>query len=218
MVMPAQNDRDTGSNAHTPNHIVRDMYLEVNSISQGLNVGLLVLVIATLDFSHAFATSYFSIPFLVMTNFVISIIFWARYYFDTEILNRSYTLLSVVWFFAYIVSQGVSISLITAPSRWLMSTGVFLFFGSGFYVLNLHEIRRKQRAGVISLQPNYVHWQSQRMIELIILSAMAFGGAYLVTVYPILAFPAASIALVIAIWQLIITNDYRRLKFIETGV
>jgi len=143
---------------------------------------------------------------------------WARYYFDTEILNRSFTVISVLWFFAYLISQGVSISFIALPSVWLLSTGVFLFFGCGFYVLNLLEIRRKQKAGVMPMEYPFLNWQRRRMVELLVLSLMAFAGAYLVLLNPAIALPAAIIALVMAIWQLVVTNDYRRHRFIETGI
>jgi len=153
-----------------------------------------------------------------VTSLFISVIFWARYYFDTEILNRSFTVISVLWFFAYLISQGVSISFIALPSVWLSSTGVFLFFGCGFYVLNLLEIRRKQKAGVMPMGYLFLNWQRRRMVELLVLSLMAFAGAYLVLLNPAIALPAAIIALVMAIWQLVVTNDYRRHRFIETGI
>jgi hypothetical protein len=46
-------------------------------------------------------------------------------------------------------------SFIALPSVWLSSTGVFLFFGCGFYVLNLLEILRKQKAGVMPMEYHF---------------------------------------------------------------
>ena len=203
---------------NSPHLIIKDLYLQINNISQGVNIGLFVVVLVTSNFYGSFAQTRYSAPLFALTNLFISIVFWARYYFDTEILNRSFTVISVLWFFAYLISQGVSISFITTPTAWLLSTGVFLFFGCGFYVLNLLEIRRKQKAGVMPRDYPFVNWQWRRMIELLVLSAMAFVGAYLVLINPAIALPAAIIALVISIWQLVVTNDYRKCKFIETGI
>ena len=150
---------------------------------------------------------------------LISIIFWTRYYFDTEILDRSYTALSAFWFFAYVVSQGISISLISIPVAWFLGTGLFLLFGAGFYTLNLSEIQRKRTAGMtLTLAPDFENWQRQRRVELLAFSALSFLGAGLAFVLPFTAFPAAMLALIAALWQLAITDDYRKRKFIETGV
>jgi membrane protein YdbS with pleckstrin-like domain len=92
-----------------------------------------------------------------------------------------------------------------------------LFFGSGFYVLNLAELHRKQECGVLPLWPNFVKWQQMRMVELFVISVTSLYGAKLVFEHPVLSFPAGVISLLVAIWQLVITNDYRRLKFIKTG-
>ncbi|MEW5870378.1 MAG: hypothetical protein AB1894_13975 [Chloroflexota bacterium] len=141
-----------------PNHIIEDLYLEINNIAQGVTMGIFVLV------------------------------------------------------------QGISISLVGSPVAWLVSTGLFLFFGSGFYVLNLQEITRKQQAGLIAAWPNFVAWQRRRGQELFCLSLAAFGGAGLVSWAPVATLPAALLCLGFAIWQLALTNDYRRLRFIRTGV
>lgn len=200
-----------------PNPVVRDMYLEITNISQGVNVGLLVFVITAQEFYNSFAVNYYSAPLFAVTDLMISVIFWTRYYFDTDILKRSYTAISTIWFFAYLVAQGVSITFVSVPCVWLASTGVFLFFGFGFYVLNLIEIRRQQSQGILPQWPSYVNWQRRRMIDLIVLSVFAFAGAYLVFRYPAVAFPAALCALIISIWQVEINRAYRRFEFIETG-
>jgi len=201
-------------NTNLPNPVIKDMYLEINSIAQGVNVGVLVLVAS--DSDNILTANYFSLPVFALTNLLISITFWARYYFDTTILHRSYTPMSVLWFFAYILSQGVSISSIGKPVAWLVSTGVFLFFGFGFYVLNLLEIRRKQVAAELPVA--YLIWQKRRMVELLLLSTTSFVGAYFVFQYPALALPVGLVAMLAAVWQFALTNGYRTRRFIDTGV
>ena len=215
---PRSNSRHRHDGSNSPDPIVKDLYLEITNIAQGTNIAIFVYVITTRDFSVSFTTGCFSAPIFAITSLLIVIIFWARYYLDTEILNRSFTVLSTSWFFAYVVAQGVSISLISIPAAWLGSTGVFLFFGAGFYGLNLREIRRKQRAGVMPEWPDFVNWQTKRMLELIVLSLAAATGAVLVAWCPALALPAAICAFIVSIWQIIITRDYRRFGFLETGV
>ena len=146
-----------GQSANQPNHIIKDMYLEINNIAQGINIGIFVLVLATPSF-YDFKLQFYSTPLFATASLLISVIFWTRYYFDTEILDRSYTVVSAVWFFCYLISQGVSISLVTQPAHWFLSTGIFLFFGAGFYALNIIEIRRKQRRDAISLPQKFVVW------------------------------------------------------------
>jgi len=205
-------------NSQSPNHVIKTMYLEINNIAQGLNVGLFVLVLTAPGFYNSFASNYYSTPLLALASLMISIIFWTRYYFDTEILDRSYTALSAFWFFAYVVSQGISISLISIPVAWFLGTGLFLLFGAGFYALNLSEIQRKRTAGMtLTLAPDFEAWQHQRRVELLAFSALSFLGAGLAFVLPFAAFPAAALALIAALWQLAITDDYRKRKFIETG-
>jgi hypothetical protein len=114
-----------------PNPIVKVLYLEITNIAQGANIAILVYVITTHDFLTSWVTGYFSSPLFAFVSLIIVIIFWARYYLDTEILNRSFTILSTFWFFVYVVAEGVSISLLGTPCAWLGSTGVFLFFGAG---------------------------------------------------------------------------------------
>lgn len=203
--------------APAPNDIIKDMYLQINNLSQALNVGIFVVILATPGFYSAIQGSFFSTPFFFAANLFISVIFWARYYFDTEILKRSFTIFSVLWYFAYVISQGVSISLVGTPALWLASTGIFLFFGSGFYAINLVEIRGKTRAGILKLEADFIEWQRTRLVELLVASLMAFTGAYMVSDQPAIAFPAALIAVAIAMWQLWVTNDYRSKGYIETG-
>jgi len=210
--MPKQSNR-----AKHPNHIIKDMYLEINNIAQGINIGIFVLVLATPSF-YDFQSQFFSTPLFAIASLVISVIFWTRYYFDTEILDRSYTVISAVWFFCYLISQGVSISLVTQPADWFLSTGVFLFFGAGFYALNITEIRRKQKKDAISLTEKFVSWQWQRLVELSVLSALSIAGRFIILAQPANALPAAIFALASAVWQLIKTHDYRKYQFIATGI
>lgn len=201
-----------------PNHVIEDLYLEINNIAQGVNMGIFVLVLTNVELFVPFDGHSACTLVLALTSLLVSIVFWARYYFDTAILARSFTLLSATWFFLYVLVQGISISLVGSPTAWLVFTGLFLFFGSGFYVLNLQEIARKQRAGLIAAWPNFVAWQRRRGQELFWLSLAAFGGAGLISWAPAVALPAALLCLAVAIWQLVLTNDYRRLRFIRTGV
>jgi len=203
-------------NKNHPNRIIKDMYLEINNIAQGINIGIFVLVLASPAF-YDFKIQFFSAPIFMLASLLISVIFWTRYYFDTEILDRSYTVLSTVWFFCYLISQGVSISLVTQPANWFFATGAFLFFGAGFYTLNIIEIRRKQKANVISVPKTFIVWQRRRLIELIILSILSIAGGILIATYPATALPAAFLALAVAVWQLVITHDYRKYQFIDTG-
>jgi hypothetical protein len=204
-------------NPSPPDPVVQNMYLEITNISQGVNIGLLIFVVTAQDFYSSLVANYYSAPLFALTDLVISVIFWTRYYFDTGILKRSYTAVSTIWFFAYLVAQGVSIIFITVPHIWLVSTGVFLLFGCGFYVLNLMEIRRKQNKGIPPERPSYVNWQRGRLVDLIVLSMLAIAGAYLVFRYPVVALPAAVCALMASFWQIAINRDYRRLGFINTG-
>ncbi len=201
-----------------PNSVIKTLYLEITNIAQGINIAIFVFVVTAGEFFSSFVVNYFSTPLIAITSLLIVIVFWARYYLDTEIIDRSFTVVSLIWFFLYIITQGISISLMTNPFAWFASTSVFLFFGAGFYFLNLHEIKRKQRAGILPEKPLFVIWQKKRMIELIILSILTFSGAILVKSSPILAFSESVVALIVALWQLSITRDYRKLGFIETGV
>jgi hypothetical protein len=129
--------------------IIKDLYLEITNIAQGANIAILVYSITARSFLASLATGYLSPAIFALASLLIVVVFWARYYLDTGILERSFTVPAAIWFFAYSVAQGVSISFISTPWAWLAGTGVFLFFGFGFYVLNLSEIRRKQKAGMM---------------------------------------------------------------------
>ncbi len=193
------------------------MYLEITNIAQGINIAILVYVITTPEFGKSIELSNFSSPILAFSSLMIVILFWVRYYLDTQILQRSFTIFSATWFFLYTVIQGISISLVTRPVLWFAATSLFLFFGSGFYWLNIKEIKRKQNAGMVfSLQ--YVDWQTRRLIDLIILSILSLSGAYFVVIYPSIVFPASLIVVVLSLWQVSITNDYRLKSFIEAGI
>ena len=205
------------SQNHNPNHIVKDMYLEINNIAQGINIGIFVLVLSTSDF-YNFRDEYYSTPLFALSSLFISVIFWARYYFDTEVLDRSFTVFSAIWFFGYLITQGVSISMVTHPSYWLISTAVFLFFGAGFYALNLWEIHRKAKADILSLSPKFIDWQKKRLVELIVLGVLCIFGRYILMNQPSSALLVSIFAFGIAIWQLVITHDYRKYQFIETGI
>jgi len=126
--------------------------------------------------------------------------------------------MSTLWFFIYVLAQGISISVIRWPVYWLAGTGAFLLFAAGFYILNLAELKRKHAAGILPQWPNFVAWQSRRLIDLIVIAALTFGGANAVRLHPPLALPAAIMAFLVAIWQLWATNDYRRHRFLRTGI
>jgi hypothetical protein len=202
----------------SPNLIVKDLYLEITNICQGVNIAIFVYILTTQDYVSSIVTSNFSTVLIALASLLIVVIFWARYYLDTEILNRSFTTLSVTWFFLYVVSQGISISFISDPPKWFVTTSIFLFFGAGFYSLNLTEIRRKQKAGVMASVPGFVRWQMKRLIELLFLSLLSLGSGILVNKYPVLTLPAAILALLLTLWQIVVTESYRTFKFIETGV
>jgi len=210
--MPEQNP----THPH-PNRIIKEMYLEINNIAQGINIGIFVLVLANQDF-YRFQERFFSTPIFIIASLIISVIFWTRYYFHTEILDRSYTVISTLWFFCYLISQGISISLVTEPAKWLFGTGVFLFFGAGFYGLNLIEIHRKENRDAISLPEDFTTWQWHRLIELLIVSILSIVGGIIVSSNSPSALLAAIFAFCVAIWQLTITHDYRKYHFIEAGI
>jgi hypothetical protein len=201
----------------SPNPVIKQMYLEINNIAQGVNVGLLALVLTTEAFYSSFAARQFSIPLFALTSLITSIIFWSRYYFDTEILERSFTVVSAMWFFITLLTEGISIALITTPLAWLISTALVLFFGAGFYVLNLREIGRKLKGGLTQVTPEFVRWQRHRMRDLLILSLLAMIGAVIIWRDPRLALPIAVISFAASVWQLVITNAYRTQGFIGTG-
>ncbi len=200
------------------NPVIRDMYLEINSIAQGLNIGLLVLAVTDAKFLESIITTYYASPLLAISAFIISVNFWVRNYFDTEMLNRSYTMFSSILFFGYVITQGIGISFVSSPLKWFTSTGVFLLFAFAFYAYNLIEIERKQGFGVLPPMPAFIQWQRKRLIDMAVLCTMAFVGAYLVLRFPDLTPLAAITALILSIWQSIITDDYRRSRFLRTGI
>lgn len=200
-----------------PNPLIRDMYLEITNISQALNIALLVQALTDPFFYESLPDTYYSPPLFAVTSLIITAIFWARYYFDTHILSRSYSVFATLLFFAYGVAQGGIVSFVASPFRWLIATGVLLLLGFGFYAYNLVEIDRKQRAGELPAWPNFVQWQRRRMVELLVISLLTLAGAYLVFRFPHLALPAAVIAFVVAVWQAVVTADYRKLRFLRTG-
>jgi hypothetical protein len=161
-------DKNLNVRLHPPNPVIRDMYLEITNISQALNIGLLVYVVANRPFYSNLGDTYYSPPLFALSSLIITVIFLTRYYFDTAILNRSYRVSSTLLFFLYGLAQGASVSLVGSPLAWVLATGALLFFGVLFYACNLREIRCKQKAGVMGAWPNFVCWQRKRMMELVI--------------------------------------------------
>ncbi len=213
-----QSTQSESTGNSSPNPVVKILYLEITNIAQGVNIAIFVFIVTTGDFITSMAANYYSSLFLAMTSLLIVIVFWVRYYLDTEIIDRSLTVLSVTWFFLYTVVQGISISLILIPFAWFLFTSLFLFFGAGFYFLNLNEIRRKLEVGVMAECPTFMDWQKRRMYELIMLAALTLCGGLLLIRNPALVFLESIIAFVVALWQINRTRDYRKLGFIETGV
>jgi hypothetical protein len=208
--------------AEPVNEVVEKMYLQINSIVQGFAVSILITALAGLHWPDIIVNRDFATPCFAFASFFISIVFWSRYYFDTVIIKRSFGIYPIVWFFLYIVAEGISFTKIGEPVMWLISTGVFLFFGAGFYLLNLLEIHRKQENKIkIYVADNdvkeYLKWQKMRFLDLIMASVMVFAGAYIVTLYPASASLAGFAALVISLWQLDKSSDYKRLRFLRPG-
>lgn len=201
-----------------PNPIISNMYHEITNISQALNIGLLVLILTSQRFYESIVSFSFSTPLFAFASLLIVVIFWTRFYFDTAILNRSYTLFSTFWFFAYTVVVGTNISFIPSPSLWLLTAGILLFFGAGFYATNLVEIRRKQEAGVLPAWTNFARWQSNRMRDLLLMATAAEVAALAVWRYPTFSLPAGILTLLGAIWQATLTADYRKHRFLRTGL
>ena len=56
------------------------------------------------------------------------------------------------------------------------------------------------------------------MVDLVVCSILSFTGAVLIDFHPALMLPGAIFALAMAVAQVGITRDYRRLGFIETGL
>ena len=219
--MPAQ--KPVASKQPAPSEVVEKMYMQVNNISQGFAIAILIDTLAK-RFTNGYLTydnGDFSALLLAFTSLCISIIFWTRYYFDTFIIKRSFSVRSMVWFFAYVVAEGFSFKQIDKPINWFVATGIFLVFGIGFYILNLAEIQRKQKDRVKLNLPekyvdnleSYILWQKLRLIDLFIVMGLAFTGAVLASAYSFLQYPIAVITLIIAVWQLSKSRDYKKFGF-----
>jgi hypothetical protein len=209
--------------AEPVNEVVEKMYLQINSIVQGFAISILIGVLAGFRWPDMIANRDFATPLFSFASFFISIVFWSRYYFDTVIIKRSFDIYAIVWFFLYIVAEGISFTKIGEPVMWLISTGIFLFFGAGFYILNILEIRRKQENKVkINIADNdvkeYLKWQKMRFLDLIVAACLTLAGAYILTLYPTSAPIAGFVALIVSLWQLDKSTDYKRLRFLKTGL
>jgi hypothetical protein len=209
--------------AEPVNEVVEKMYLQINSIVQGFAVSILISVLAGFHWPEIIANRDFATPFFSFASFFISIVFWSRYYFDTVILKRSFGIYAMVWFFLYIVAEGISFTKIGEPVMWLVSTGIFLFFGAGFYIFNILEIRRKQENKIkINVADNgvkeYLKWQKMRFLDLLVAACLTLAGARIVMLYPAAAPLAGFVALIISLWQLDKSTDYKRFRFLKTGI
>lgn len=207
----------------TPPEVIEKMYMQVNNISQGFAIAILIDTLADrfMNNSHLPGWDDFSTLVLALASLCISIIFWTRYYFDTFIIKRSFSVRSVIWFFAYIVAEGFSFKQINEPVNWFISTGVFLAFGFGFYFLNLGEIKRKQKSKTKLNLPEkysetleaYSKWQRFRLVDMVVLSALSLAGAALTSAHTSLQYPIGIVTLLIALWQLSKSRDYKRFGF-----
>ena len=224
--MPAT--KSVVSSQLTPPEVIEKMYMRVNNISQGFAIAILIDALADqfMNNLHSFAWDDFNTLVLAFTSLCISIIFWTRYYFDTFIIKRSFSVRSLVWFFAYIVAEGFSFKQINEPANWFFSTGIFLAFGFGFYFLNLAEIKRIQKSKIKLNLPkkyndtlsNYSKWQKFRLIDMIILTALSFIGAVLISTYNSLQYPIGILTLFIVLWQLSKSRDYKKFGFSNSHV
>jgi hypothetical protein len=221
-------DKTISSKPHATTEVVEKMYMQINNISQGFAIAILIDVLAQrfLNNVHIINIEDFTALLLGLTSLSISIVFWTRYYFDTFIIKRSFSVRSIVWFFAYIVSEGVSFKQINQPVNWCVSTGIFLLFGFGFYILNLREIYKKRGNKFKLNLPNeysntlnkYIFWQKLRLIDLFILMLLAFAGALLTSKYNLLQYPVGAVTLVIALWQLSKSRDYKKFGFSNSQI
>ncbi len=206
-----------------PPEVIEKMYMQVNNISQGFAIAILIDALAErfMNNSHVFDLGDISGLLLALTSLCISIIFWTRYYFDTFIIKRSFSVRSVVWFFAYVVAEGFSFKQINEPTNWFLSTGIFLAFGFGFYFLNLGELKRKQKGKMKLNLPekyketfdSYFRWQQLRLVDMVVLTMLSFAGAVLTSAYFLLQYPIGVITLLIALWQLSKSRDYKKYGF-----
>ena len=211
---------DTSSlNLEPPSPTINTMYTEITNISQGINIGLFVFVVTDQSFRDSIATSLYSTPVFAVTSLVMTLIFWTRFYFDTDILKRSYSVLSTLLFFLFAISMGANILFLKSPRDWLFSASAVLFIGVAFYSYNLNEIRRKLDGGVaLELSPIYISWQKKRMVDLIFLACLSGMAGVLIQPYPVLSLPLALISISGAFWQLLITGEYRTYRFLRTGL
>lgn len=209
--------QDTGVNIPESGTIVQDMYLEITNIAQGANIGFLVGVVAVQNFMEVSLQTYLSMPLFAFTDLIITVIFWTRYYFDTQILRRSYRVISTIWFFIYLTTQGIGIIFVSIPYIWLAATGVFLLFAAGFYALNLIELSRKNKRGALPLMPRYQRWQARRLVDLLVVGLLSIVASFLIRDNPVLALPASLFAFTVAVWQVILNAAYRNQGFIYSG-
>lgn len=213
----------SSSSQLTPQEVIEKMYMQVNNISQGFAIAILIDTLAErfMNNSHLLSWDDFSVLILALASLSISIIFWTRYYFDTFIIKRSFSVRSVIWFFTYIVVEGFSFKQINEPVNWFFSTGIFLAFGFGFYFLNLGEIKRKQKSKTKLNLPEkykdtlkaYSNWQRFRLADMVVLTVLSFAGAALTSAYISLQYPIGIVTLLIVLWQLSKSRDYKKFGF-----
>jgi hypothetical protein len=223
-----------------PIEFVQKMYMQINNIAQGFAIAILIETLSErfMNGPRSFVADDFYILNLAFTSLFISIIFWTRYYFDTEVIKRAFSVRSVTWFFLYIIAEGFSFKQISEPTNWLYSTGIFLFFGFGFYILNLAEIPKAStkkittklktkenlfrkvlnRGKAIYLylfkeKKNYRDWQKERLVDIVILFILTFVGGWLVMYEPLVIYPISVVTLLFAGWQLSKSRDYKRFGF-----
>jgi len=225
-----------------PAEFVHTMYLRINNISQGFAVAILIQSLSErfMNASHNLIVDDFYILVLALTSLFISIIFWTRYYFDTEVIKRTFSVKSVTWFFLYIIAEGFSFKQITEPANWLFSTGIFLFFGFGFYLLNLSEIPKIEKREISRLKTkenifrkiwlwlvatyryvfkqkkSFRDWQKERLADLAFLCVLSFVGGGLVLSTPLLIYPISIITLFFSIWQLSKSKDYKKNGYVKS--
>lgn len=225
-----------------PTEFVQKMYLRINNISQGFAVALLIQSLSEcfMNEHHISSVDDFYTLTLSFTSLFISIIFWTRYYFDTQAIKRSFSVKSVTWFFLYVIAEGFSFRQIEEPVNWLVSTGIFLLFGVGFYILNLSEIpaennkhshRIKQKVNIFKRlwewpkgtycylfkeKRSFRNWQKERLLDMIFLSSLSFIGGYLVSEYQVLIYPISLLTLLFSTWQLSKSKDYKINGYVKT--
>lgn len=202
-----------------PSPIIQTMYLEITNISQGINIGLFVFIIVEPSFFNSVLTSYYATPFFAISSLMMSMIFWTRFYFDTEILKRSFSQPLTTLFFLFAIAMGINILSMKIPQAWLFSAVALLLCGVGFYAFNIGEIRRKQKAGILlTLPAEYTLWQQKRLVDLLFLAVLSLASAWFVQRHPPLSLPAALASVLGAFWQFRETGAYRAQPFLKTGL